>query len=392
MRRLLLALCMIVHILAQAQDRDVHDFDSAGIWTVGSEWEVFFEPEYEDGVVLEKSVRYRLGHADDGYMTLHKTEYMNGMGGDTLLIGYIRNESDTMIYVRPILDDGSIGKECLLYDFSTPFEYGETIRYGLQDGNIGEEYIDWQKGSLQYYVINGDTQLLPSWGGIIYRYGYIGGPMELFQCNQVPNNKKRPKATNISHVIFSTKGKHKVPRGDNSPETDFEVCIPYRQILTNVIKWECMDVSKSGLNETYMVEIKGDTIIGNRICKQVCSTVFSAKKVIFEEGRKIYMVNADNEPEVLLNFGLDQEEKICNFLWEHCILLPEEDEDSISCVLRCWEGNVLVYQSPLYELSTGINRTSTENESLIYDLQGRRLRSIPERGIYIIGNKKVIIK
>lgn len=420
MRRLLFALCIIMQILAHAQERDEHGFNSVKIWTVGSEWEVFFEPEHdEDGTLYEKSVRYRLGRAEDGYMTLDKTEYTNGMEGDTVLIGYIRNESDTMIYVRPIRNDGSIGEECLLYDFSTPFEYGETIRYGLQDGTIEEEYIDWQRGTLQYYVLNGDTHLLPSWDGIIYRYGYIGGPMELFQCSQAPHNKKVPKATNISHVIFSTKGGRKVPRIGTSPETDFEVCISYQPMLTDGIKWECLAVSKRGFNgfngsngfgetyETYTVEVKGDTVIGNRTCKLVYSPEFCTSKIAFEEGRKLYTVNADNEPEVLQDFSLEQDviddtpwcSKLLEgigvstdeYFREHCI--QSEDDDVISYMLRCWKDNVLVYQAPFHEAATGINRISAGNDSSIYDLQGRRLHSVPERGIYIInGNKKKVIK
>lgn len=339
-----------------------------------------------------------------------------------MLIGYIRNECDTMIYVRPIQNDGSIGEECLLYDFSTPFEYGETIRYGLKDGTVGEEYIDWQRGTLQYYVLNGDTHLLPSWGGIIYRYGYIGGPMELFQCNQAPHNKKVPKATNISHVIFSTKGGRKAPCIETTQETDFEVCIPYQAMLTDAIKWECMAVSKKGFNdgsnrlyetsetigtsEIYTVEVKGDTVIDNRICKLVCSPKFNVCKIAFEEGRKLYIVNAENEPEVLLDFSLEQDEIDASpwcckrmegigvttdeYFREHRI--QSEDDDIISFMLRCWKGNMLVYQAPFYEAATAINRISAENESSIYDLQGRRLRSIPERGIYINGNKKIIIK
>lgn len=406
MRRFIFALCIIVPILAQAQERDAHDYGSAGLWTAGSEWEVFYEPEHgEDGTWQERSVRYRLGHAENGYMTLDKTECLNGIEGDTVLIGYIRNESDTMIYVRPTLNDGSIGEECLLYDFSTPFEYGGTIRYGLQDGTIGEEYIDWQKDSLQYYVMNGDTHLLPSWGGIIFRYGYIGGPMELFQCSQTPNNKKHPKATNISHVIFSTKGGRKVPRRETDQEAGFEVIIPYQPMLTDGMKWECMAISET-CPETYFVEVKGDTVIGNRICKQVCSPRFNASKVAFEEGRKLYTVNADREPEVLLDFGHGQDETDyspqCHQLMEgigvstdehfreHCI--PSEENDVISRMLRCWKENVLVYQAPTHGSATGIDSIRGGKESSPYDLQGRRLRTLPQRGIYINGSKKIIIR
>lgn len=400
MKRLLISLCVIVPILAQAQKQNVSNFDSIQLWTEGSEWEVFFEPEPgPDGTLQEKSVRYRLGRAENGYMPLDKAEYTNGIEGDTILIGYIRNEMDTMVYVRPILDDGTVGEERMLYDFSTAFEYGGTIRYGLQDGSVGEEYIDWQKDSLQYYIYNGDMLLLPSWNGIIYRYGYIGGPMELFQCNQAPNKKRLPKATNISHVIFSSKGGRKVNGRKNAGDTGFEVCIPYQKMLTEGTKWECLAVSKSnhGVTHSYTVEVKGDTIVGNRSCKLICSPEFNADKIAFEEGRKIYIVNADNEPEVLLDFGIEQDYLIEGIgvskdehLKEHC--LQSEDDEVISYLLRCWKGNVLVYQAPFCETSSGISRVSTGNNSSLYDLQGRRLHSVPKRGVYINGKKKIIIR
>lgn len=148
-------------------------------------------------------------------------------------------------------------------------------------------------------------------------------------------------------------------------------------------------------------------MIGNRTCKLLCSPEFNANKVAFEEGRKLYTVNADNEPEVLLDFGLEQEDldasPLCHQLMEgigvstdehlreHCI--QSEDDDVVSYMLRCWKDNVLVYQAPFHGTATGMNRISVGKESSIYDLQGRRLHSVPERGIYIInGNKKIIIK
>lgn len=415
--------------------------DVASVWTEGSEWQVFCEEEADaEGPASEIIVRYRLGLAENGYMALEKTESINGVKGTPEVIGYVRNEDDAVIYVRPVLEDGSIGAECVLYDFSTPFEYGNTIRYGVEGGEMKEEYIDWQKDSLDYYMISGDSHVLPAWGGIIYGYGYIGGPMELFQRRCAPGKTTKPKATNISHVIFSTKGGEKAAR-KASPESQDEIFIPYKDMLTDGTKWECMAVSKesSEAARTYTIELKGDTLIGNRKCKQVYFSDGNVHKIIFEEGRKLYMVNADNVPEVVLDFGMKKGDALdevayvldvstmqnqghsyrtstietgleCNSYFvgdtepwlytliegigvskdEHLGTHRVLGDDSISYLLRCWKDGALVYQSPFYEMVTGIRQTTTESGIAIYDLQGHRLKNRLQKGIVIIDKKKII--
>lgn len=415
----------------------------ASVWTVGSEWQVFCEEEADtEGPTSEIIERYRLILAENGYMALEKTESINGVKGTPEVIGYVRNENDAVIYVRPVLEDGSIGAECVLYDFSTPFEYGNSIRYGVEGGEMKEEYIDWQKDSLDYYILSGDSHVLPAWGGIIYGYGYIGGPMELFQRRCAPGKTTKPKATNISHVIFSTKSGKKAAR-KAAPESQDEIIIPYKDMLTDGTKWECMAVSEdpSSTMTTYTIEVKGDTLIDNRVCKQVCSQDGNVNKVMFEEGRKLYIINADNVPEVFLDFNLQQYDRIddvavtdvnsienqgnsyriitidtgldCNsrftgdtapwsytliegigvskdeFLAGHRLL---QEENAVSYLLRCWKDGTLVYQVPFYETMTGIIQTPPESDTAIYDLQGRRLKNKLQKGIVIIDGKKIIKK
>ena len=418
--------------------------EPTSLWSAGSEWEVFYEMETEgDCPTDEVRVRYRLGRAEDGYMPLEKTESINGVKGSPEIVGYVRNEGNTKIYVRPIQPDGSIGEECLLYDFSTPFEYGNTISYGIEGGGIRTEYIDWQRDSLDYYQLTGNTHLLPAWGGIIYRYGYIGGPLELFQHHYVPGRTKGPKPTNISHVIFTTKSGQKTVRRV-APQTDDEITIPYKAMLTDDTKWEYMTVQKYHPENMSIctARVAGDTIIGNRTCKRVAFSGHNINKVVFEEGRKLYLVSDDNTPVVLLDFGLlkgDALDEVTSVFdtsvienqgnryraitidtglecashyagddapWHYTLIegigvnkdeylterLIQEGEDVVSYLLRCWKGGTLVYQDPFYGTTNGIRKIVPRLPLTIYDLQGRQLKNALQKGLYINGDRKIICK
>lgn len=418
---------------------DVAPDDVASIWNEGSEWQVHYDAPEAEGPVSEVIVRYRLGRAENGLMALEKTESINGVKGTPEIVGYVRNEDNTTIYLRPVQPDGSIGQECLLYDFSTPFEYGNTIRYGVEGGGVETEYIDWQKDSLDYYQLSGGSRLLPVWGGIIYRYGYIGGPLELFQRHCVPGRTKGPRPTNISHVIFTTKGGQKSIHRVASQE-DKEVAIPYNTMLTDGTRWDYLTVQKSNPQDmsTSTVEVVGDTIIGSRTCRVVASPDHRINKVVFEEGRKLYLVGDDDSPSVLLDFGLehgDVLDEVTSVLtgttenqdysyrtiiiqtgrecasyfagdttpWSYTLIegigvskdefLPQDcllrSENTISYLLRCWKNGRLVYRIPLYEAVAGINKMAVETHQL-YDLQGRQLRNAPRKGLYINGDKKII--
>ena len=303
-KRTLFTLLCLFSLLTQAH--------ASSIWEEGSQWDIYYIVEGEStGTTDSVKVTYRLLPAFDNYMALEKTFTINDMDESVQIQGYIRNAGDSLIYVRPVLDDGSIGDECLLYDFREPYEYGHTLRYGVIGGEVKEEFIDWQEDSLDYYMMNnGDTHCLPAWKGIIYKYGYIGGPMDLFLLEAVPgkftsgkNNK--PKPTNISHVIFSTKGGHKI-NSMNYEEDD--IIVTYNAMLKEATTWECMAVSteQPDIQNTYTIQVKGDTLIDNRRCKQVYSPEYDVQKILFEEGRKVYIVNADGNPEVLLDFNLQE--------------------------------------------------------------------------------------
>jgi hypothetical protein len=319
------------------------------IWQEGSQWDVYYNyqstgsgdsTEVGDDMIMT----YRLLHADNGYLALEETVTFRGEIVSSHVQGYIRNEADTAIYVRPVLDNGSIGNECLLYDFSKPFEYGDTIRYGVLNGEVMEVFIDWQQDTLDYYMIdNGDMHCLPAWEGIIYQYGYIGGPMDLFLYRAAPGKAKKPKPSNISHVIFSTKGGHKKLLVNGSDDQG-DIIIPYDEMLTDGTTWECLAVNNRhpNLNDTYTIQVLGDTLVDNRHCKLVYSPEYDIKRVMFEEGRKVYVINTDNQPELVLNFNLQVGDSI----------------DPVARVIELWDQENMGHHYHTITIDTGIDCTS----------------------------------
>lgn len=311
-------------------------------------------------------------------------------------------------------------------------------------GEVKELFINWQEDSLDYYMLNnGNTHCFPGWKSIIYKYGYIGGPMDLFLLEATPGRTNHPKPTNISHVIFSSKGGRKKTLM-NGDEND-DIIIPYDEMLTSGTTWEFLAVSADSPNDkcTYSIQVKGDTVIGTRDCKLIYSPEYNIQKAMFEEGRKVYVVDSNEEnPKVLFDFNLQEgdylpnEESFVGFIetqenqgyynrtiyidtgldchsyfagdtepWSYYLIESigaSKDqhlkfhfvgkENTLSYLMRCWKQGNLVYQAPGYE-SVSINDIYTSNKPLeIYDLHGRRLNSIPENGIYILGNKLMISK
>ena len=435
MKQLLFTLFCLTALLSQA----------GSIWEEGSQWDV----HYEYGTVGDSSetatiiVTYRLLSADNGYLALEETIIEQGEIVSSKIQGYIRNDGDSLIYVRPVMDNGNIGDECLLYDFSEPFEYGNTVRYGVMGNKVEHEFIDWQEDTLEYYMMNnGDTHCLPAWKGIIYQYGYIGGPMDLFLHRATPGTKPKPKPkpTNISHVIFSTKGGKKKLFFYGEEDED-DVIIPYDEMLADGTTWQCLAVTigQPDLTSDYTIQVTGDTLVGNRCCKQVYSPEYEIHKTVFEEGRKLYIVNEDGNPEVVLDFNLQEgdrldevttvvdvwEQENLDFLYRtitidtgidcasyysfdptpwyyHLIegIGASKDEflehrfldkgDTFSYLMKCWKEGTLVYQVPGYD---SIDEILDDNKpQAIYDLQGHRLNSITQKGIYIISNKLIFIQ
>jgi len=442
MRTILFTLCCLISILVQAQDTTRVN----SVWNEGSQWDVYYTVEGEGSDTLGSQVKvtYRMLPAQDHYLALEKTVTIDDVIESIQVQGYIRADGDTVIYVRPVLEDGSIGDECLLYDFRVPYEYGSTIKYGVMGGNVKEIYIDWDKDSLDYYMLNdGDMHCLPAWQGIIYKYGYIGGPMSLFLLEAAPGKASQPKPSNISHVIFSTKGGHKKYRM-NGTEGEDDIIIPYDEMLTDGTTWQCLAVSteQPDNRHTYTIQVAGDTLIGEHRCKQVYSPEHQVRMVMFEEARKVYVIDSDDNPSVLLDFNLlegDLIDEVASVMsvniqvnqgypyrtitidsgldcqsyfagdtepWTYHLIegigVSKDQylegqrflsmENAFSYLLRCWKNGTLVYQAPGYETITGVNEVQHESNQWlpIYDLQGHRLNSIPQKGIYIIGNKKII--
>ena len=68
---------------------------------------------------------------------------------------------------------------------------------------------------------------------------------------------------------------------------------------------------------------------------------------------------------------------------------------SIPRLLRCTDGGTVLYEHPDAAVILSISHPLVQNWSsdfVTYDLQGRRLESQPEKGIYIQNGKKVMIK
>lgn len=436
------------------------------IWKEGTAWEVYYEPDPDLADGPETYVIYRLLKADmENYLALEKTLVEDGQPGMPELQGYIRNDGDSLIYVRPIMKDGTIGEECLLYDFRCPYEYGQTIQYGVEGGEIKQEYIDWQKGVLEYYLIKGEGErCFPAWQGIVYRYGCLDGPMELFYKRSAPGKGTRPRPTNISHVIFSTKGgsqkaaskreqyeksisiaeqeqakaKSKVMAAGKAKGSQ-NTSIPYCEMLTDGTVWECLSVSADNPSNThtYTVRIKGDALIGERSCKQVYSQEQDITLSMFEEGRKIYVIGAGNTPEVLLDFGLQEQEEFneatsvtdirmqYNQGYNYRTITIDTGQDSpsyfvgdthprlysliegigvskdeylhnslsdgstVSHLLRCWKNGHLVYQAPGSE-AVSVKSILSGTTHTLYDLQGRKVSAPSLKGLYIKDGKKVL--
>lgn len=398
------------------------------LWQAGTSWDVYEtsdEPSGDNAGDIIAS--YTLREATDGYLALEKTPMADGIKGEPQLQGYIRNEDDQMIYVRPVLEDGTVGEESLLYDFREMCEYGETLRYGVMGGEVKEMYIDWHTDSLDYYILHGEGQrCLPAWQGIVYRYGYLGGPMELFYNQAVPSRTKRPKPSNISHVIFTTKGGKGAKV--NGTESGWDVYIPYDSMLEPGKMWECLAVrgNDSKENQIYTIEVAGERMIGGRRCTVLRSPEMGVEKTVFEEGRKLYDVR-DDSPELLLDFGLESGDRIdevksvldvstqddhriitidtgaeCEpyewdktpwlYSWVEGIgasrdggFLPDYET---SYLLRCWRDGNLIYQTKAYD-TVGIRNVETDADATLYDLTGRRTDG-NTRGVMIRNGKKYV--
>lgn len=182
------------------------------IWTEGTTWEVHID--HYDGDHDWTEVRtYELGEPvsfnDTLYYTLTETRK-----GVTNIVSYLRSEGDdAYVYARHFQSD-ELGidtgerSEILLYDFSKPFEYGDSIRYGTYGGWIEQYYIDPEWPTLRYlYDVIEPGDCLPMFYDIIYRIGSIYGPIANIYIDFCDGTTSIPNRRNVSHVLFKTKGK-----------------------------------------------------------------------------------------------------------------------------------------------------------------------------------------
>lgn len=182
------------------------------IWTEGTTWEVHID--HYDGDHDWTEVRtYELGEPvsfnDTLYYTLTETRK-----GVTNIVSYLRSEGDdAYVYARHFQSDElgiDTGEEAeiLLYDFSKPFDYGDSIQYGTYGGWIEQYYIDPDWSNLRYLhdIIEPDD-CLPMFHDIIYKIGSLYGPIAKISLEFGDVTTGIPDTKNVSHVLFKTKGK-----------------------------------------------------------------------------------------------------------------------------------------------------------------------------------------
>lgn len=170
------------------------------VWTEGTTWEVEYIAEAN-----QPNVTYALVSSTelDGVSYFPLTETI---AEECDTIAYIRSErGDSLVYAR-VLYDGEWLPETLLYEFTKSYEYGDYIRYGTLYGML-QSFIFQEDGTLQYlYDILEEGDCLPVWDGIIYKLGHVEGPLYLFFHPEDILEGSTPKPTNVSHILFRTKG------------------------------------------------------------------------------------------------------------------------------------------------------------------------------------------
>ena len=196
MNRLTILLLLFLPMTLAAQD----------VWTEGTEWVV----TYSDGDVHTYTL--------SGTTTFDDTAYLNMMDDhQEEPIGYVRAEhGDTTVYARAIIDEETTG-EFLLYDFGT-FEPGSTFRYSFYDYDnklIRTPSVEIEADSLTYlHDIIEEGDILPCCSYVVFKLGYIGGPMDLFyggvtieKIVDEEGDAPTPRTRNVSHIVFRPKGR-----------------------------------------------------------------------------------------------------------------------------------------------------------------------------------------
>lgn len=191
------------------------------VWTEGTVWDVIDD--------VNNHWIYTLGSPVD----VEGTEYMPLLVSDddglVTTEAYIRSErGDSLVYIRHKWAAGGklAENECLLYDFTKSYEYGDIIRYGVINsdstgGDVVYEVIDENEDELVYYYdVLEEGDIIPNWKGLIYKIGYIQGIFPLFYSpkENEATGEGRPNPSNLSHLVFTTKGGHHLEHVPDSLE------------------------------------------------------------------------------------------------------------------------------------------------------------------------------
>lgn len=196
MNRLTILLLLFLPMTLSAQD----------VWTEGTEWVV----TYSDGDVHTYTL--------SGTTTIDGMAYLNMMDDhQEEPIGYVRAEhGDTVVYARAIIDQITTG-EFLLYDFGD-FEPGSTFRYSFYDYDnklIRTPSIEIEADSVTYiHDVIDEGDILPCCSYVVFKLGYMGGPMDLFyggitieKILDAEGTAPTPRTRNVSHIVFRPKGR-----------------------------------------------------------------------------------------------------------------------------------------------------------------------------------------
>jgi hypothetical protein len=182
MKRILTIILLLYPLFLSAQD----------VWREGTEWINY----YDDGSMTI----YRLS----GKTVIEGTEYLNMYKEEdsiSNLVAYVRSErGDTVVYIRACFQQ-KVYEEELLYDFGT-FEPGTIMRYGIMGMPIKELVIS-EEALVFYHDVIKDGDALPCFRSILFKVGFIGNPIYLYQH---PFEKTHPKAKNISHIVLKFNG------------------------------------------------------------------------------------------------------------------------------------------------------------------------------------------
>ncbi|MBQ7662756.1 MAG: hypothetical protein IJS48_05210 [Prevotella sp.] len=214
-------------------------------------------------------------------------------------------------------------------------------------------------------------------------------------------------------------------------------------------QWTYHPFAKEGkvfIGENKKYEMLGDTVICNKGYKRVFITQKSEETCYWgatrDEGMQVYIVKAGNNTEMLfydfgddnnyvLDYGREEAhvreafvwvtnsgdyrklryavpydknsdlQRASAFLWIDGIGNMSDPFDPIygDGYFDCYEDGVCVYNFALLEemilnQSTSIKASSFSHSisNTLFDLQGRRITSIPSRGVYIMDGKKYVKK